>query len=97
MWGLIFEKMAAKFYGSYEVIDGGESSEGVEVMTGAPYKDYKHSDIKNDNVKKENFWQDLLLADSEKGSVVGNSSMAVIKIKIQLVSLLAMLTLSREF
>ena len=73
MWGLIFEKMAAKFYGSYEVIDGGESSEGVEVMTGAPYKDYKHSDIKNDNVKKENFWQDLLLADSEKGSVVGNS------------------------
>ena len=73
MWGLIFEKMAAKFFGNYEVIDGGESSAGVEVMTGAPFKDYKHSDIKNDSAKKEEFWQALLATDSDKGSVVGNT------------------------
>ena len=73
MWGPLFEKLAAKYYGSYEVIDGGESSEGVEAMTGSPYSDYMHSDIKNDATKKDNFWNDLVATDTNKGSIVGNT------------------------
>ena len=73
MWGPLFEKLAAKFYGNYEVIDGGESSEGVECMTGSPYSDYMHSDIKNDATKKDNFWNDLVATDTNKGSIVGNT------------------------
>ena len=73
MWGPLFEKLAAKFYGNYEVIDGGESSEGVECMTGAPYSDYMHSTIKSDSTKKENFWNDLVATETDKGSIVGNT------------------------
>ena len=73
MWGLLFEKLAAKFYGNYEVIDGGESSEGVEVMTGAPYKDYLHESTKNSSSKKATFWTDLLATATNKSSIVGNT------------------------
>ena len=62
----------AKYYGNYEILDGGESSEGVEVMTGAPYIRYM-STVKDNAVDKEAFWQALLATNTNKESVVANT------------------------
>ena len=32
----IFEKASAKYLGNYEILDGGDSAEGVEMISGAP-------------------------------------------------------------
>ena len=65
MWGPLLEKMMAKFYGNYETLDGAigpdngttprdnaYGSDAIETMQGSPYKEYLHSDIKNDSTKK---------------------------------------------
>jgi hypothetical protein len=42
-WGPIMEKGAAKFYGRYENMDGGFTSESLYAMTGMPTVDWTHS------------------------------------------------------
>ena len=44
LWGPILEKAAAKLYGNYEMLQGGFMGPAMQMLTGAPYYDYWHSD-----------------------------------------------------
>ena len=37
LWGLVFEKVFAKYFGNYEMIDAGHAAVGVEVAIGSPF------------------------------------------------------------
>ncbi len=42
-WVPIMEKAAAKFFGTYENIDGGHESEGIYALTGMPTITMRHN------------------------------------------------------
>ena len=42
LWGTLFEKAFAKFYGNYETVDAGHGASGIEAAIGAPYTSWDH-------------------------------------------------------
>ena len=48
LWGPLYEKAFAKLHGTYEDLVGGDASYAINVLTGAPHKKYKHTDIAKD-------------------------------------------------
>lgn len=79
LWGAIFEKMFAKFYGNYVGLEGGVGSDGITAMTGAPDTYFVHEDVMKDSSLQEEFWQKLIASLSTNmmvtsGSYDGNGS-----------------------
>lgn len=52
LWGLLFEKIFAKYYGNYEMVDAGHAAAGVEIASGAPYTSWPHIDIEPDDAEE---------------------------------------------
>ena len=64
LWGPILEKALAKFLGNYENIEGGLIGPGIQIMTGAPYQAYWHSETDVDTL-----WQ-IISGNKTEGSMV---------------------------
>ena len=60
LWGLLFEKLFAKYFGNYEMIDAGHSAVGIEVATGSPYTNWSHWSIQDDEFYLEQLWEQLV-------------------------------------
>jgi hypothetical protein len=58
LWGTIFEKLYAKYFGNYEVIDAGHAASGIETAIGAPYNNIIHEGLTRDD--REQLWRDLM-------------------------------------
>ena len=58
-WGPILEKGAAKFYGRYENMDGGQQAESLYALTGMP----THS-VVNNKLEEDELWN--LLSDYDQ-------------------------------
>lgn len=77
LWGTLYEKFFAKFFGNYEIIDAGGTAHGIEVSTGSPYKDWSHDKLDSDQI--EDLWQQILDSETNgmmisSGSYQGNGS-----------------------
>ena len=56
IWGTLFEKFFAKFFGNYEFVAAGIASQGIEAATGAPYQNIVHLQLSD----PESLWRQLL-------------------------------------
>lgn len=76
LWGPLFEKSVAKYYGNYEFLEGGAVGQGVEVARGSPFYVFEHE---AEDFDAELLWDALVEADSQghmisSGSYVGTGS-----------------------
>ena len=46
LWGTLFEKFSAKFFGNYEIVDLGVAARGIEVAAGSPFQPYDHREAR---------------------------------------------------
>ena len=72
LWGLVFEKVFAKYFGNYEMIDAGHSAIGIEVAIGSPFSTVSHEDI--NSTESETLWK-RLLSKSEGAEMVTTGSL----------------------
>ena len=56
IWGTLFEKFYAKYFGNYEMVDAGVGSRGIEVATGSPFKHHAHIKLED----PEALWKKLM-------------------------------------
>ena len=56
IWGTLFEKFYAKYFGNYEIIDAGQAARGIEVVTGSPFEHHPHLQLED----AEELWNKLV-------------------------------------
>ena len=50
LWMPILEKASGKLYGNFEMLVGGMLGHAYQMITGAPYVEYDHSDYSGDDL-----------------------------------------------